>query len=689
MNSPFCSLIWRAPAAAFLLLLGLGSGLLQAQIWQAVPMAGGVTSIRGAAFARGRFVLIADERVHYSDDGDTWTASSFVAPGLGDLRLIGDRFFARAGDSLFASDNGVIWSAAGTLPRRPGVEESFLWASDGTGGVVARSRMVVGPDSVSSRVDVLASPDLMHWDNAGELPAAQAALSVAVQSLVHGGGRWVINYLVATSAGSGVTTSSITAVSADRGRTWVQAELPADNTALEIAYGNGVFLAVSRGGGVYRSEDGFQFRVTNADVTEGLAPTVRFAGGLFIRHRTAAPAGLYGSVAGVFWRQLGTLPITTSSGLAGITYGRGRFLATGMALASGAVRPYLLSSSQAVPPIVLRQPFAQSLAAGRRLRLAVAVEAPLSATYRWMKDRQILPGENSATLTIAQVNPANAGSYRCLITNALGTVSSDPVDVAVVAPAAGGRLTNLSANLPVAARQSVQVGFVLAGEAAKPVTVRAIGPTLAQFEVPDPMSDPKLVLRRNQTVLAANDNWQGQDGASVGGFPLPAGSRDAVVAVTLQPGAHTAVIDNADATGGRLLTEIYDGETADGLNRLGNLSVLAPVSGNRSMVVGFVIGGQTSLPVVIRGVGPSLAAHGVSDPLANPRIRLFRGPDVIAANDNWLEDDGRGAGAFPLPGGSPDAVLTVRLAPGAYTVELSSAILDRSGTALLEVYDAL
>lgn len=44
-------------------------------------------------------------------------------------------------------------------------------------------------------------------------------------------------------------------------------------------------------------------------------------------------------------------------------------------------------------------------------------------------------------------------------------------------------------------------------------------------------------------------------------------------------------------------------------------------------------------------------------------------------------------GAFPLTSGSDDSVLHVRLAPGTYTITISSGD-GQPGTALLEVYSA-
>jgi len=52
-------------------------------------------------------------------------------------------------------------------------------------------------------------------------------------------------------------------------------------------------------------------------------------------------------------------------------------------------------------------------------------------------------------------------------------------------------------------------GFILGGSNNTNVVVRGIGPSLAQFGVPNPLADPILELRDgNGSLLVMNDNWQ-------------------------------------------------------------------------------------------------------------------------------------------------------------------------------------
>ena len=130
-------------------------------------------------------------------------------------------------------------------------------------------------------------------------------------------------------------------------------------------------------------------------------------------------------------------------------------------------------------------------------------------------------------------------------------------------------------------------------------------------------------------------------------------------------------------------------------DRLINLSSLGRAGvGDRTLISGFVIGGTGPRPVIIRGVGPALAGFGVAGPAANPALRIYRGSEVVAENDDWSAGSNAAAlaasfarvGAFALPAGSGDAALALTLPPGAYTLHLS--VSGGEGAALAEIYDA-
>jgi len=132
-------------------------------------------------------------------------------------------------------------------------------------------------------------------------------------------------------------------------------------------------------------------------------------------------------------------------------------------------------------------------------------------------------------------------------------------------------------------------------------------------------------------------------------------------------------------------------------NKLINIATRGKVEpGDGALVAGFVIEGGAKT-VLIRGIGPGLTAFGVDGALADPVLTLNQEGTVIATNDNWsdtlastslteVRDTTALVGAFALAANSRDAVLLLRLEPGAYTA-LLSGLNGGSGLGLVEVYE--
>ncbi|MBM3842026.1 MAG: hypothetical protein FJ397_01980 [Verrucomicrobia bacterium] len=114
--------------------------------------------------------------------------------------------------------------------------------------------------------------------------------------------------------------------------------------------------------------------------------------------------------------------------------------------------------------------------------------------------------------------------------------------------------------------------------------------------------------------------------------------------------------------------------------------------GRSALIAGFVVAGNTPATVLVRAVGPALAAFGVDDAAGDPKLEMFRGTTFLAENNDWNGDRQVAAlaasvGAFPLPlNGSKDAVLLLTLPPGTYTAQTIDTD-RRGGSALLEVYE--
>jgi hypothetical protein len=94
--------------------------------------------------------------------------------------------------------------------------------------------------------------------------------------------------------------------------------------------------------------------------------------------------------------------------------------------------------------------------------------------------------------------------------------------------------------------------------------------------------------------------------------------------------------------------------------------------------------------VVIRGLGPSLAAFGIANTLANPTLELRDENGILlVANDDW-QDDATQAAELTADGLAPsnpkEAAIAATLPPGLYTAILSGAN-SGIGVGNVEVYD--
>ena len=125
-----------------------------------------------------------------------------------------------------------------------------------------------------------------------------------------------------------------------------------------------------------------------------------------------------------------------------------------------------------------------------------------------------------------------------------------------------GRPGNISTRGQVLGGDNVLIGgFIIGGAEAKPVVVRAIGPSLADQNVANALTDPSLDLRDgNGNLLQTNDNWgDGPDAADIEaeGF-APTKAKESALQDTLNPGSYTVVVSGVNGATGIGLVEVYD-----------------------------------------------------------------------------------------------------------------------------------
>jgi hypothetical protein len=248
-------------------------------------------------------------------------------------------------------------------------------------------------------------------------------------------------------------------------------------------------------------------------------------------------------------------------------------------------------------------------------------------------------------------------------------------------------------------------GFVLSGVTGTEAMIRGVGPGLLDFGVSGALTDPGMRVFRGSIEIASNRSWGENENAQeirdasvlVGAYPLNEGSADAALLDRYGSGSYTAIVGDVNGVEtGEMLLEVYViSDYAPG-QKLQNISTRSLVGQGRVTITGFVIEGEVPKRILIRGIGPSLEEYGVANFLKDPQLVLFRGPQVIATNDDWSADlissqtmDALSGeiGAFPLEVGSKDSAILVNLMPGPYTLHIRSAD-DTAGVSLLEVYEA-
>jgi M6 family metalloprotease-like protein len=344
---------------------------------------------------------------------------------------------------------------------------------------------------------------------------------------------------------------------------------------------------------------------------------------------------------------------------------------------------------------------------------------------------------------------AASGSALANISNSGTTMT---VDLSTPDPSIPSNFANIATRGKVLTGADIMIGGITVG-GTSPMTFvfRGLGPSLTAYGVPGALANPIIRVYRGQTMIATNDDWGSLSPAdravlSTEGL-TPNHARDSALVLTLDPGQYTLHLLGANKGTGVGLVEVYETSLwgtpssppdeggviegdqrvlqlqgyrkgagiapvklreqvgvvtpnaavaekayADPLDGLSNIATRGKVlSGADVMIAGLTITGGAYKPVVIRGVGPSLAAYGVPGALANPKLEIYSGQTKIAENDNWgtlgASDKGVLTTLSLTPAHSMESAVVLTLAPGPYTAILRG-VNNGTGVGLVEVYDA-
>jgi hypothetical protein len=167
-----------------------------------------------------------------------------------------------------------------------------------------------------------------------------------------------------------------------------------------------------------------------------------------------------------------------------------------------------------------------------------------------------------------------------------------------------------------------------------------------------------------------------------------ASANQAATTVTINaPGTYTFMLSADDG----LHAVAYDAVVVrvTGRDALANLATRVQVgAADNVAIAGFIVTGNSSKQIVVRGLGPSLASAGVQGALSDPLLELYDGNgNFLSSNNDWQETQAQALRDVKLaPSNDLESAILTTLAPGAYTAVLRGNG-NATGIGLVELYD--
>ena len=253
-------------------------------------------------------------------------------------------------------------------------------------------------------------------------------------------------------------------------------------------------------------------------------------------------------------------------------------------------------------------------------------------------------------------------------------------------------LGNISTRANVQTLNEITIGgFVISGDTQKCVVIRGRGPSIGGgIPTEAKLSDPRIELKMGTATVDSNDNWaDSPEAALITALGLaPPQAFEAAIYACLEEGPYTVLLRGTGGLTGIGIVEVFDADV--GTPYLYNISTRARVDvADLVAIGGFIIEGDQSKQVLIRGRGPSIGDPNITNKLADPRIRLV-GSGVDITNNDWQVSQAAEIAATGLaPPVASEAAILITLAPGNYTAILSGVgtFPNNTGVGIVEVYD--
>lgn len=198
---------------------------------------------------------------------------------------------------------------------------------------------------------------------------------------------------------------------------------------------------------------------------------------------------------------------------------------------------------------------------------SVRITAPSeTAGASWYKDGTLLSDTSGRTLLLANLDSTSSGVYSYRGGQPVGELGNR-IEL-MVTDIAQGHVVNYSSRVTLAPGLSTQIsGFVVAGARTKALLVRAVGESLRQFGINNPVTSPRIQLYRGETPISPaipsvvlDPTYWPRVFANCGAFPLTGNEQPwiAFLHAAFSPGAYTIHVSDDSKQGGEVLIEVYE-----------------------------------------------------------------------------------------------------------------------------------
>jgi hypothetical protein len=252
-------------------------------------------------------------------------------------------------------------------------------------------------------------------------------------------------------------------------------------------------------------------------------------------------------------------------------------------------------------------------------------------------------------------------------------------------------LANISTRGNVGAGDNILIGgFILNFGSQRSFLVRALGPSLS---VNGALVDPRIEVRAaNGAFIAGNDNWRDFQEQAISATGLaPTNDLEAALIVFPNTGQnYTVLLGGVNGGTGIATVEVYalGGNPSGFSKKFRNISTRGNVgTGADVLIGGTIVQGSAPQRMLLRAIGPDLAAAGVSGALPDPTLELRDAEGaLVASNDDWRSNQEQEIVATGLaPQDNRNAAILTTVLPTSYTAIVQGKN-GATGIALVEIY---